>query len=213
MRRYVFLACLAGIVVSAVPASAREGRDRTWFGTLYIGQWTTDRLTAIPGELVTADLATLDSYYASAILTRALVRDVQTDIPVLRRMLNGSSVELEGQLGTHFNIQDNLEATIALVWRSPQTPLPWTETQLNFALGEGLSYAFGTPRLEYQATVPEPRRLLNYLMFELEFSHPSLPGVSLVLPRIHHRSSIFGLLGPVDSGSNIVGVGLRFRLN
>jgi hypothetical protein len=212
MRRYVVLAGLASIIVGCPAASAADYRDRTWFGTLYIGQWTANELTDIPGRTINGDLYTIDSYYASAILTRVLVQNVQTEIPYLRRMLNRSSIELEVQLGTHFNVQNTMEADIALVWRSPEMTLPWSGVRLNTAIGEGLSYALGRPQLEDLTTEPEAQRLLNYLMFEAEFSHPSLPGVSLV-PRIHHRSGIFGVLAPSGSGSNIVGIGLRFRLN
>ena len=47
---------------------------------------------------------------------------------------------------------------------------------------------------------------------EAEFKHASLPGVAVV-PRIHHRSGVFGLIAPKTSGSNFIGVGVRVDLN
>jgi len=210
MRSLGLALCLAlGLAGPAVAQPAP--RDRTWHGTLYVGQWTTNRLADIPGRIVNGDLETESSYFASSALSRVLVRNIRTGWPVVGRLLDGSSIEVEGQLGAHFNGQRNMEGTFALLWRSPQARLPLTDIGWNVAVAQGLSYAFGTPRLEEQINDPEPRRLLNYLAFEVEFTHPALPGVSLV-PRIHHRSGAFGVLAPEGSGSNIVGVGLRLTL-
>lgn len=210
MRSFGLAACLA--LGLAAPAAAQPApRDRTWFGTVYLGQWTTNRLADIPGRIVNGDLETIDSYYASGAISRVLVRNIRTGWPVIGRVLDGSSIEIEGQLGQHFGQQRNLEGTLSLLWRSPEGRLPLTDIRWNFAVGEGLSYAFSTPQLEDQINVPPPQRLLNYLSFEFEFSHPSLPGVSLV-PRIHHRSGAYGVFAPEGSGSNMVGVGLRMTL-
>ncbi len=208
MRGLVLGALLLGM---ATPATAQQIRDRTWHGTAYVAYWTTNRLADIPGRIINGDLETEDSYFASAIANRVLVRGIRTGWPVIGRILDGSSIEVEGQFGVHFGIQRNPEATLSLVWRSPELALGATGPRVNFAAVQGLSYAFGTPRLEEQINDPDPQRLLNYLAFELEFSHPDLPGVSLV-PRIHHRSGAFGTFAPEGSGSNMVGLGLRFTL-
>jgi hypothetical protein len=126
-------------------------------------------------------------------------------------VIAGSSIELEGQAGRHFGLQDHGEVTLALLWRSRDVPMPLTNGRFNVAVGEGLSYALARPTYEGVARGEEPRMFLNYLAFEVEFSHPLLPSMSLV-PRVHHRSGIFGLIAPRGSGSDFVGIGLRVKL-
>ena len=109
----------------------------------------------------------------------------------------------------HFGSQSHWEGTLALVFRTGQIPL-FGGLSVNLAFGEGLSYASERPNLEGSFRV-EPSRLLNYLAFEAEFSHASLPGVFFV-PRIHHRSGIFGVIAPKESGSNFTGAGIRIDL-
>jgi hypothetical protein len=99
----------------------------------------------------------------------------------------------------------------ALVWRSRELDLPATRARVNFAVGEGISYALSRPTFEGLENNERPRKFLNYLAFEAEISHPALAGVSLV-SRLHHRSGIFGLIAPQGSGSNILGLGLRITL-
>ena len=55
----------------------------------------------------------------------------------------------------------------------------------------------------------ETSNLLNYLMFELTLSLPGNQPWSLV-GRIHHRSSIFGLMADSQSGSNTLCIGLQY---
>jgi hypothetical protein len=106
-------------------------------------------------------------------------------VPGIDFALQGNRIELEGQVLRHFGDQAHWEGTLALMFRTGQIPLPGG-LSVNFAFGEGASFASEPPRLEGSAKVA-PRRFLNYLAFEAEFSHASVPGVPLV-PRIHHRS-------------------------
>jgi hypothetical protein len=125
--------------------------------------------------------------------------------------IDGGSIEVEAQFGQQFGRQRHQEATLALVWRSREITLPATRASINFAIGEGLSYALSRPTFEGLENDQQPRKFLNYLAFEAEVSHPALPGISLV-PRLHHRSGIFGLIAPQGTGSNILGLGLRITL-
>jgi hypothetical protein len=159
----------------------------------------------------TQDAGFQDTYFVSALVNRVLVRELTTDFSFARALINGSSIELEGQIGRHFGFQDHGEVTLALLWRSRDLAIPLTDGRLNFAIGEGLSYALARPTYEGVVHDEEPRKFLNYLAFEAEFSHPSLPGVSVV-PRVHHRSGIFGVIAPRGSGSDFVGIGLRVTL-
>jgi hypothetical protein len=131
---------------------------------------------------------------------------------VIGPVIDGGSIEVEAQFGQQFGRQRHQEATLALVWRSRELTLPPTRASINFAVAEGVSYALSRPTFEGLENDERPRKFLNYLAFEAEISHPDLPGVSLV-PRLHHRSGIFGLIAPQGSGSNILGLGLRFTLH
>jgi hypothetical protein len=196
MRRRVgqAAACLLLCLCTTVPAAAQGARDRTWHGTVYLGHWV-----SMGG--------TEDAQFASVLVNRVLVPQLRTGWA----LLDGSSIEVEGQIGRHFGDQRHGEATLALMWRSRDVTLPWTDTRMNFAAAEGFSYALSRPTLEGVVNDQEPRKFLNYLAFELELSHPSLPDVSLV-PRLHHRSGIFGLIAPQGSGSDFLGIGLRMTL-
>jgi hypothetical protein len=205
-------ACLALYLFAPVPLLAQSAaRDRTWFATVYAGQWFSLSRPSPGQERGSQDAGFQDSYFVSALVNRVLVRELTTDFSFARALINGSSIELEGQIGRHFGLQDHGEVTLALLWRSRDLAIPLTDGRLNFAIGEGLSYALSRPTYEGIVHGQEPRKFLNYLAFEAEFSHPSLPGVSVV-PRVHHRSGIFGVIAPQGSGSDFVGIGLRVTL-
>jgi len=90
------------------------------------------------------------------------------------------------------------------------TKFPWREyLRTSLAAGEGISYTSHVPRVEEGATSTDSRRLLNYLVFEVTFALPQYSRLELV-GRIHHRSTAFGTFGNGNSGSNTVGLGLRY---
>lgn len=82
----------------------------------------------------------------------------------------------------------------------------WVNTSL--AIGEGISYASSIPWLEKKTNV-NTKRLLNYLMLEATLAPPIYPKLQLVI-RIHHRSGAYGLYRAGNTGSNAVGLGLRY---
>jgi hypothetical protein len=51
---------------------------------------------------------------------------------------------------------------------------------------------------------------LYFILVELDFNLPGQEQWEL-FARVHHRSGIFGLIHDVDSGSNFVGIGMRYR--
>lgn len=90
------------------------------------------------------------------------------------------------------------------------TKFPWRQyLHTSFAAAEGISYASHVPYVEKGATSDDSRRLLNYLMFEITIALPKYSAVELV-GRIHHRSTACGIFGNGNSGSNNVGVGIRY---
>jgi len=87
--------------------------------------------------------------------------------------------------------------------------LPWNHyVTTSFSVGEGISYASSVPSVEKRDN-NNTRRLLNLLIFEATFAAPSHPELQLVA-RIHHRSGAFGLYHAGNSGSNDVGLGIRY---
>lgn len=87
--------------------------------------------------------------------------------------------------------------------------LPWNQyVATSFALGEGVSYASSIPAIEKKEN-NNTKRLLNYLMIEATFASPRLPRLQFVA-RIHHRSGAYGLYHAGNTGSNDVGVGIRY---
>ena len=84
---------------------------------------------------------------------------------------------------------------------------PWNKyVDTSFAVGDGLSYYTDVSEVEKEDD-EDAQRVLNYLMFELALGLPEYPRWDLVF-RIHHRSSVFGLVGA--GGSNFVCGGIKF---
>ena len=157
----------------AASAALAETQERSAHLSLYGAKWVHDNLIGIGVQAARRQLDFRDQYFASVTYSQVLIRD----LPLLGP-LRDSSLELEGQLGRHFNTMTHAEATAAIVWRSPDATLG--STSINFAVGKGLSYAFGTPHKEGVRRDREVQRLLSYLAFELELSHAALPNLSLV---------------------------------
>jgi hypothetical protein len=196
LRRLAGAACL-GLSFLCGPAAA-QGNERQWHLTAYGSQWVNADLLEIPERAVTGRLTAEDAYFVGAGLSRVIVPSFSIPLPGTDAALNGNRIELEGQVLRH-----------SLMFRTGQIPL-FGGVSFNLAFGEGLSYASERPNLEGSLRV-EPSRFLNYLAVEAEFSHASLPGVYFV-PKIHHRSGIFGLIAPRESGSNFIGAGIRVDL-
>ena len=207
LRRFAGAACL-GLGLIGTPAAA-QSTDREWHLTAYGSQWVNADLLEIPERAVSGSLTAEDAYFVGAGLSRVIVPSFSIPLLGTNYAFHGNRIELEGQVLRHFGDQSHWEGTVALMFRTGQIPL-FGGLSVNLAFGEGLSYASERPRLEGSVRV-EPSRFLNYLAFEAEFSHASLPGVYFV-PKIHHRSGVFGLIAPRESGSNFIGAGIRVDL-
>ncbi len=86
---------------------------------------------------------------------------------------------------------------------------PWNDyVTTSFALGEGVSYVTSIPAIEKQDNT-DTKRLLNYLVIEATFALPNHPRLQLAA-RVHHRSGAFGLYHAGNTGSNDIGLGIRY---
>lgn len=118
--------------------------------------------------------------------------------------------EVEGQGVLHKGMQEHLEVNVVAVARWMDFPWDhWIDTRIAF--GEGVSYAFQKPHLEPRKDpdAATSRRLLNYLLAEIEFVMPCLPQWGTFI-RVHHRSGVFGAYGGIEGGSNFIGTGIRY---
>ncbi len=89
------------------------------------------------------------------------------------------------------------------------TNFPWSHyVDTTIGAAEGVSYVTAVPWSEKRYN-NDCARFLNYLMFEITFAAPSYPELQLVV-RMHHRSGGYGLYGAGNTGSNAVGVGVRY---
>lgn len=89
---------------------------------------------------------------------------------------------------------------------------PWNHyLTTSLAIGEGISYASQVPDVEIRNNT-NTRRLLNYLMLEATFALPRYPELILVA-RIHHRSGAYGLYKAGNTGSNNIGLGIRYQFD
>lgn len=87
--------------------------------------------------------------------------------------------------------------------------LPWNNfINTSFGLGEGVSFDTSIPAIE-KGENNNTKRFLNYLVFEATFADPNYPRWQLVT-RIHHRSGAYGLYHAGNTGSNDIGLGIRY---
>lgn len=127
--------------------------------------------------------------------------------------------EVEGILAKHTGAMSHGEAVLVGVARIPNL---WG-SPFSFAFGEGQSYATENPKLEnlrkgydngrFALDDIQSRPLLNYLVFELDYTLPWLES-SKIFARIHHRSGIYGVYCPPTPpcGSNFIVYGFKTDL-
>lgn len=109
------------------------------------------------------------------------------------------------RVGSRQNTIYEFDPYLAFRWAN----LPWNHyVNTSLAIGEGISYTTSVPSIERRYS-DNTKRLLNYLMLEASFAPPSYPRLQLIA-RIHHRSGAYGLYHADNSGSNDIGLGLRY---
>jgi hypothetical protein len=132
----------------------------------------------------------------------------------LRRLVSPlvGIVELAGNMTIRYgkNEQTIYEFDPYLIFRWAN--FPWNHyVNTSLGLAEGVSYDTAVPDIEKRQN-SNTKRLLNYLMFEATFAAPMYPRLQ-VLARIHHRSGAYGLYRAGNTGSNNVGIGMRYLFN
>jgi hypothetical protein len=117
--------------------------------------------------------------------------------------------EVEGQIVKHLKGKEHEEFNAVFILR--WLPFPWDEyIDSSIAFGNGISYATRDPEFEInEADDNITTQTQYYLMLELAFALPKL-SVWSIFVRVHHRSSLFGLIDGAFAGSNYVCMGVRY---
>jgi hypothetical protein len=202
---------MAIIFCRPVFADETPHRGREWHATLFLNTWIDTRLPELPKNVVTGNLQFRNAHFFGGAVSYVPIQ--RFDIPFFSYTLRGNSVELEGQVVKHFGNQDHLETTGAVVIRSGEFR-PLDKLSFNAAWANGLSYAFSHPAYERGADGVRgvnSRQLQYYMGIEMELTNPAMPNLHLVT-KLHHRSGIYGLISPSKTGSNYIGVGLRWDI-
>ena len=187
----VLTACLASGALAQDDNKGNDIERSKWFLTAYAGAHAQEDIH----DVVTFQPKFEDNAYIGVV---ALAREIWHYKKYL-------SFELEGQVAKHFNKDTHWELVGALVGR--WNYFPWDKyVDTSLAIGDGISYYTDVSEVEKDDD-DDAQRALNYLLVEVALGLPEYPKWDLVF-RIHHRSSVFGLVGA--GGSNFVGAGIKF---
>ncbi|MDJ0816221.1 MAG: hypothetical protein QNJ58_08445 [Desulfobacterales bacterium] len=187
----VLLVGFASGALADADQADKEFERYKWFVTAYGGAHAQDDI----GDVFSFQARFEDNAYIAVL---ALAREFW-------HYKNYLSFELEGQVGKHFNKDTHWEFVGVLIGRWHYFPWnKWVNT--TFAVGDGISYYTDVSEVEEEDD-DDAQRTLNYLLFELTLGLPEYQRWDLVF-RIHHRSSVFGLVGA--GGSNFVTGGFKF---
>ena len=199
--RFVLVAVLLSLLllplsnVSAEDAKDNKFEDTTeqykWFFTLYGGPSAQPDLE----HVLLFDFTIEDDTYIGV---AALAREFW-------RYEDYISFEAEGQLGKFFGKEHQGQITGLVIAR--WLKFPWDKyVDTSFAVGDGLSYNTEVSQVEKDDD-ENAGRWLNYLLFELTLGLPQYPRWDFVY-RVHHRSSVRGLIGA--GGSNYPTIGFKY---
>ncbi len=192
--------------MSAIPVTYPEGQklydQYRWSAMYYYGITGSDALA----RMAYGEYHRWPEHIQSIELTHTLSED--NFLRVLVRPLVGV-VQLAGNAtlrnGSNQHTIYEFNPYLAFRWAN----LPWNQyVNTSLAIGEGVSYDTSVPSLEKKAN-EDTKRLLNYLMLEATLAPPHYPRLQLVA-RIHHRSGAFGLFRAGNTGSNVLGIGIRY---
>ncbi len=178
----------------AEPALAGSWRHDGWSLTLYAGRLS----TSDSSDIFAADGEFDDAGAVGVALSKVLFTSWKHLV-----------WEAEVQANQHVGGQDHVELDALILAR--WTSFPWNDVvRTSFAIGDGLSYATKTPKLERAAHGESAANLLNYVIGEITLAPPSNEHVSLSI-RYQHRSGMFGTFSGVGEASTIFAFGMKYH--
>ena len=184
---------LAGIALLTVfvAPSAWAGDGHTgWSATLYGGPYTTN---------ITSDIFTHGAFN---------VRGGMVGLAVERRLFNlgwDISFGAEAQITHYFGDDNYSTGAFGIGFRFDR--FPWDNT--SFAIYSGPSYSPSPPLIGRY--LHREVKLLNYIGLEFAVAIPHHERHWDAVPRVYHRSGVWGVYSDnVDEGS-MIGVGIRAR--
>jgi hypothetical protein len=181
-------------VKPAEPTPAGSWRHDGWSLTLYAGRLS----TSDSSDIFVADGEFDDAGTVGAALSKVLFTSWKHLV-----------WEAEVQANQHFGDQDHVELDALILAR--WTSFPWNDVvRTTIAIGDGLSYATKTPKLERAAHGESVANLLNYVVAEITLAPPSIEHVSLSI-RYQHRSGMFGTFSGVGEASTIFALGMKYH--
>lgn len=205
LSRFMLLGCMSGPLLAAnEPAKLDLYDQKPWSVLYYYGQTVNGALIGIP----TGNFKHWPEHIQSLELDKTL--DIDN---FLRRFLKPAVgiVQLSGNFvvrtGNNQPTIYEFDPYLTFRWAN----WPWDDKlPTSVAIGWGVSYTTNVPAIERRGSNDDNLgHLLHYLMFEATFARPSHPEWQLVL-RVHHRSGVFGAFQVSNSGSNDVGLGIRY---
>jgi hypothetical protein len=193
--KVALLKVIPSVVLACVMLMAAVCQADRWFVSLYGGKFSDNALL----DILRFQTNLMDSYVYGF--------SVGKQIGQYKDKLG---YELEGQVAVHSGRQSHQEINGAFTVR--WLPFPWDRyLDTSIAFGNGLSYATAEPPLEIQdSNDNRSSHWLYFILVELAFNLPGNKQWEL-FTRVHHRSGVFGLIHEVDSGSNFIGIGIRYR--
>jgi len=187
----MLLAGICSILFTCRTSPATE----KWFASIYAGQYSDTALN---------EIIRLNTNFEHS---NVYVLSLGKELGIYKNVIG---YEVEGQVAWHSGKQHHEEVNCAFTLR--WLPFFWDKyLDTSFAFGNGLSWATDEPELEIrEGDENKSNQLLYYILVELAFALPRQPQWDLFV-RIHHRSSDFGLIDNITTGSNFVGLGLRYK--
>ena len=172
----------------------QEYFSKPWSLMIYQGFGTSTDL----GQTLVLDIKSENSLFTGLVLNRKM-------FPFWRYF----TFELEGQVVRHYKKRGHFEYNGLIMVRFHPFLLD-SFVDIEFAVGEGVSYATKTPVVEEEQHPDDTSHFMNYLAFEVALTLPEYREWTLVT-RIHHRSGAFGLFNGTRGGSNFLALGLRYN--
>ncbi len=168
--------------------------EQGWAGTLYSGPLTSQTSSKIIRDI---------DFGNSGIVAFAISKELGTFMD--KRL----GFEVETNVVQHFGDQKHFEFDpIAIIVRWKE--FPWNKRlPTTLAIGDGISIATQTPKLEVKRRGNDTAKVLNYVMAEATFSSPCYPQWAFVL-RYHHRSGVFGTFNGVHDASTAFAAGVKY---